>query len=265
MSKHIEELTQSILIKKKHPFNLSFALVFTGPLLTAITLFTLDMSGITSPPSWANWLMFAIFVPLIITSLVIGQKRELVGAYGETILLLIPTFVWLLPGHEQALNTMIILAFVIVFVGFIIYSSANILRAVRHKDDEKNRRVANVLLRIGFVASTVTSTVLISIILIDWADHSLHLADYKGPAGEILQDYSLTGWIVFISTITIIDALMLVILGLISSMKDSHVSTFNESEFGYYKGRKGKEDNKKEVNIVEKTMLISLKKRNKRK
>ena len=264
MSKHIEELTQSILIKKKHPFNLSFALVFTGPLLTAITLFILNRAGVNEPPVWANWVMFAIFVPLIITSLIIGQKRELVGAYGETILLLIPTFVWLLPGHEQALNTMIILAFAIVLIGFIIYSSANILRAVRHQDDDKNRRIANVLLRIGFVASTVTSTVLISIILIDWADHSLHLAD-KTVGKEVIQDYSVTGWIVFISTVTIIDALMLVILGLISSMKDSHVSTFNETEFGYYKNKKGNKDETKKVDIVEKTMLIDLKKRNKRK
>lgn len=264
MSKHIEELTQSILIKKKHPFNLSFALVFTGPLLTAITLFILNRTGVNEPPVWANWVMFAIFVPLIIVSLIIGQKRELVGAYGETILLLIPTFVWLLPGHEQALNTMIILAFTIVLIGFIIYSSANLLRAIRHQDDDRNRRIANVLLRIGFVASTVTSTVLISIILIDWADHSLHLAD-KTMGGKIVQDYSVTGWIVFISTVTIIDALMLVILGLISSMKDSHISTFNETEFGYYKDRKGNKDQTKKIDFVEKTMIIDLKKRNRRK
>lgn len=264
MSKHIEELTQSILIKKKHSFNLSFVLVFTGPLLTAITLFVLNRMGINQPPIWANWVMFAVFVPLIVTSLVIGQKRELVGAYGETILLLIPTFVWLLPGHEEALDTMIILAFIIIIIGFIIYSSANILRTIRHKDDDKNRRIANILLRIGFVASTVTSTVLISIILIDWADNSLHLADHH-VGQDLEKNYTQTAWIVFISTVTIIDALMLVILGLISSMKDSHISTFNETELGYYKGKKRDLNEPKRINIVEKTMLINIKKKHKRK
>lgn len=264
MSKHIEELTQSILIKKKHAFNWSFILVFTGPILAASTLFFMSITGHTNPASWVNWFMFLVFVPLILVSLIIGQKRELVGSYGETILLLIPTFVWLLPGHEHALKTMIIMAFIVVVIGFLIYSSANILRHVKHKNDETNKKIANILLRIGFVASTVTSTVIISIILLDWADHSLHIADKKMPNGEILTDYTVTGWIVFISTVTILDALTLVVLGLITGMKESHMKTFNTQEFGYTKSKKGNTPTKK-LNIVEKTMIIDLKKHNKRK
>lgn len=257
---HINELTQSILIHKKHPFNWSFILVFTGPLLAALTLFIMNMANYDNHDSWVNWLMFAIFTPLILVSLIIGQKRELVGAYGETILLLIPTFVWLLPGHAQAHKTMVIVSFAIVLLGFLVYSSATLLKHHKTKDEDKKHKIANVLLRIGFVGSTVTSTIIIGIILINWADLSLNLADIKDPTtGQIYQDYTATPWIVFISVVTISDALILVMLGLITSMKKSHVKTFNANELGYYKKPK-KEDKPK--SFVEETMLIKLPKDN---
>lgn len=248
---HIQEITQSILMKKKTSFSWSFVLVFTGPLLAATILFALFQAGDTNPSSWVNWLIFAIFVPMILVSLVVGQKRQLVGSYGETILLLIPTFVWLLPGNTGTVKMMVTLSFGIVMFGLLIYMIAGLPKYYKFKNENNAHKITQILLRIGFVASTVTSTVIVSVILINWADFSLNLAP-EDP--KIPNRYSQSSWIAFISVVTITVALILVTLGLVTGMKKSHANTFTKNEFGFHP-KKQKDDTR-----LMKTSLISRKK-----
>ena len=252
---HIGDMTREILVKRKTSFNWSFLLVFTGPLIGSLILFSIFATGEMHPASWVNWTIFLIFVPLILISLVLGQKRQLVGAYGETILLLIPTFVWLLPGNDETIKLMTMLSFSIVLIGVVIYACAGLPKYFKYKKEDSAHKITQILLRVGFVASTVTSTVIISIILINFADHSLSLAPVIDAAtGE--KDYTDTTWIAFISIVTIIVALILVILGLATGMKASHARTFNKDQFAMYK-------HKHERNLV-KTSKFKFWKRNKK-
>lgn len=260
MAKHINDLTTNIVLKKKTKPTLAFSLVFAGPLIATIVLFILSMSGVMHPSNVTNWILAVIFIPLIIISMIIAQKRELIGAYGETILLLIPTFIWLLPGHDESKKWMIYMSFFIIFIGLLIFTFGMLMRYMKEPKNEdameKRKKIVEVLLRIGFIATAVTATLIVSIILINFGDFSLHLSKIKDTRGNDVIDYTNKSWISFIAVITILVALTLVILGLVqgnkSKLKDS-----------YDNGMKIKEKEKpiksKKVD-VSKTMLIDMKK-----
>lgn len=220
MSNYIQDLTQHIQLqeRKKAIFNKTFFIAFVGPLVSTIILFSLAVSGVSHPASWVNWLMLIIFVPLITASLVIGQKKELVGAYGETILILIPTFVWLLGGHDQAIKYLMIITFAVMAFGVVTYA---IGLTRRNKVDPKGQKVTQILLRLGFVGASVAATVVISIVLLNWADFSMHLAptsvSHEDGKEIIEKDYTATAWIMFIALVTVFDAMLLVVLGLVSN------------------------------------------------
>lgn len=254
--KNIHEMTQNIVMHQRFAINWSFALVFAGPFIASMILFiVLKVSGV-QPDSWVNWILAAMFIPLILLSLIIAQKRELIGAYGETILLLIPTFVWLLPGHDQSKETMITISFAIIAFGLLVYIGGSLIKYWKVEVDSDKlllkRKLVEVFLRIGFIAAAVTSTLIISIILINWGDFSLHLARVTDPVSKLeITDYTSKGWITFISVVTILTALTLVILGLVSGAKErfklslKNNSGYKKNSYSKMQTRKGKKETKK--------------------
>ncbi len=207
-------------------FNWRFAFIFAGPALATIILFiTSFVSPI--PPKWLTHAMFYTFVPMIFLSMFLTQKAELTGSYGETILLLIPTFVWLLPGHVAAIKNVQIIALSLILIGALFYVlGLSLVLFKKQSNDKRIRSVTPILLRLTFVASTIVSTLIVSILLINWGDQGMGLApssiENMGQA-----DYTSSSWIIFIAVVTILVALSLVFLGLLASFQ-SHFSSQNE-------------------------------------
>ena len=262
---NINQLTKKIVVDKKIGFSSTFFLVFIGPLLATFILFMFSVVGHNQPDSWVNWILAVVFIPTIILSLIVSQKKELIGSYGETILLLIPTFVWLLPGHVDAKNYIVYAGFAVIVLGLVFIFSASLISALRHNTaNSKRMKVTEILLRLGFTAVAISSTLIVSIVLINWGDFSLHLADVK--QGEIVitttQDYTAGPWITFIAAVTIFVALTLVMLGLLTGYKKKYVETINDKELGVVGTYTRKPTNDKNL---EKTMMINLKKANKKK
>ena len=250
----------------------SLFLLFLGllPLIPTTILFVMgltDESYIESH-SWFNHMMFFIFIPLILFQLFSIQRRGIVGSYGETILLLIPTFIWLLPGHNEAMSLMKMISFIIILLGGVIYTIAMLAKFVKfHRQNEhhKARLTGFVLIRLSFVFASVVSTLIISILLINWADFSLHLADTTSKAGITTKDYTDSKFISFIAVTTIFVALLLVGLGLVSKFNSNFKK---QNDYAISDVIKKKITNNKK-SFVTKTMIIKvpkkLKKRNKRK
>lgn len=262
---NINQLTRKIVVDKKIGFSSTFFLVFIGPLIAAFLLFMFSVLGDTKPSSWVNWVLAIVFIPTIILSLIVSQKKELIGSYGETILLLIPTFVWLLPGHVDAKNYIVYAGFAVVVLGLIFIFSASIVSAIRHNTaNSKKMKVTEILLRLGFTAVAISSTLIVSIVLINWGDFSLRLADVK--QGEIIitttQDYTTGPWITFIAAVTIFVALTLVMLGLLTGYKKKYLETINDKDLGVVGAYTRKPTSDKNI---EKTMMINLKKARKKK
>lgn len=218
-SNYFEQIsTVETYLHKKFIFNWTFFIAFLSPLILTCIYFIMFISGVKTPPSWVNWLFLILFLPLITSALIFTQRKQLVGAYGETILVLIPTFVWLLPGHADATKWLIIISFAIIFCGGISYGIGVIRRNKNHHPTTKSLKVTQIFLRLGFVAASVVSTVIISVVLLEWADNSVHLAP-KDDDGN--ANYSSGSWIFFIAAVTILDALLLVFLGLITNYEAS--------------------------------------------
>ena len=245
----------------------SWFLLFLGllPLIPTTILFVMGLteeSYMESHP-WFNHVMFFIFIPLILFQLFAIQRRGIVGSYGETILLLIPTFIWLLPGHDEAMSLMKLISFIIILLGGVIYTLAMLGKYVKyHRENEhhKARLTGFILIRLSFVFASVVSTLIISILLINWADFSLHLADVT-KLGVTTQDYTSSGFITFIAVTTIFIALLLVALGLVSKF-NSNFKKQNEYSLGDV-FKKKMTNNKK--SFVTKTMIIKVPKRMRKK
>ena len=204
-------------------------LLFLGmlPLIPATILFFMNMfaPSYEAANPWYSHMMLYVFVPIIFFQLFAIQKRELVGSYGETILLLIPTFIWLLPGHSAALIVIRQVSFLIIIIGSVLYTFSMLLRYVRDRVENryKNKKKiisikywGYILLKLAFVLSSVVSTLTISILLINYADFSLDLAGTSDPK---VKDYTSSLFIVFISVVTILVAVFLVTLGLLDKFK----------------------------------------------
>ena len=249
----------------------SWFLFFLGilPLIPTTILFALSIfdEEFVVDNIWFNHMMFFIFIPLILFQLFAIQKLGIVGNYGETILLLIPTFIWLLPGHTEAMSLMKLISFVLILIGGFIYSIAMLAKYVKlrkkmnianHKS--KTRLTGFILIRLSFVLASVVSTLIISILLVNWADHSLHLADTT-VNGVTTQDYTSSGFITFIAVTTIFVALLLVGLGLISNFNKNFKKQNDYSLGNAFK--KSVKINKK--SFLTKTMIIKVPKRIKKK
>ena len=247
----------------------SWFLLFLGilPLIPTTILFALNIfdEEFVIDNIWFNHMMFFIFIPLILFQLFAIQKLGIVGSYGETILLLIPTFIWLLPGHTEAMSLMKLISFVLILIGGFIYAMAMLakfaklrkkLKAENH--DSKIRLTGFILIRLSFVLASVVSTLIISILLVNWADYSLHLADTDKPG---VFDYTSSSFITFIAVTTIFVALLLVALGLISNFNKNFKKQNDYSLGAAFK--KSVKVNKK--SFLTKTMIIKVPKRVKKK
>lgn len=221
------EKYDSDFIDGKQKFRIKLLLVWLAPLVPSLILFIANAINAETfeNSKWLNQLLFWVFAPIILWSLFAAQKNNLVGTSGEVIILLIPTFIWLLPGHTKALRLMIVLAFSIIIIVATLYFVALGFRWKKLKSEAATKTTAHIFMRIAFVFSSVVSTLVISIILINWADHSMkwgYTYDSNGGVildinGKIAKDFAQASYITFISATTIIVAILLVTLGLLTS------------------------------------------------
>ncbi len=244
-----EKITNKTKVNLKRLF-----IVYTGPLLAGVILFLVHLITNNNGVSWLNHVNFWIFLPLIMLSLFYSQKNELAGAYGETILLLIPTFVWLLPGHNISIWYMIAISFALIIIACV-SSLVGIAFSESKKINENNqmRIIKKTVLsfRVGYVCMALVSTLILSVLLILWADKSMGFANHyhtewklktsttdiwllKKPQDEMryitkqvldANDYTQSSWIAFVSIVTIIVASGLVLLGLISTFSNNFKET----------------------------------------
>lgn len=219
MSKHIEQIANAAINSKKHFKNSTFLGGLLPTLLATIILFvaTVIAHGPEHLPSWFNWIMLIIFCIAITYSLVISQKRHLVGEYGETILILIPTFVWLMGGTFKAQEILLYISLALVLVGSLFYVFAWMAHSKENEDVGKIR--VQLVLRLAFVAITVAATVILSLILLNWAYGSMEFQkvikeNEHTHAKEITDVYTSTPWVMFIAIVTILSAVLLVMIGL---------------------------------------------------
>lgn len=222
MSKHIEQIANAAINSKKHFKNSTFLGGLLPTLLATIILFvaTVIAHGPEHLPSWFNWIMLIIFCIAITYSLVISQKRHLVGEYGETILILIPTFVWLMGGTFKAQEILLYISLALVLVGSLFYVFAWMAHSKENEDVGKIR--VQLVLRLAFVAITVAATVILSLILLNWAYGSMEFQkvikeNEHTHAEEITDVYTSTPWVMFIAIVTILSAVLLVMIGLTRS------------------------------------------------
>ncbi len=219
MSKHIEQIAQTAIKSKKHFKNSTFLGGLLPTLLATVILFvaTLAVGGPQFLPSWFNWIMLIVFCLSITYSLIIAQRRHLVGEYGETILILIPTFVWLMGGTFKAQEILLYICLALVVVGSIFYAFAWLAHSKKNEEIGKIR--VQLVLRLSFVAITVAATVILSLILLNWAFGSMHFqqvikTDELTGDQEFSDVYTSTPWVVFIAVVTILSAVLLVMIGL---------------------------------------------------
>lgn len=221
-NKHVDE-------KGKKAFGmLHTSIILAGPYLATIILFVIHyLLGSEFPNLVYHWVMFAVFVPMIGMSLILTQKWSLVGAYGETILLLIPTFVWLLSGAYEAIWLTVLIAFVFAMCGIGLYIIAFILIKTKTNNETSKRRqkiTSMILFRLAFMFSSVVSTMIISVVILNWADFSMDFghAYLSTVTGERTLHNTETSWILFIAIVTIVTAVSLVLLGLIVSFQSAY-------------------------------------------
>ena len=228
----------SKVVKKQPAFNIKLLLIGLAPLIPALILFIIseiDYTIFENHP-WINQVMFWILGPFILWSLFSSQKNNLVGNYGETILLLIPTFIWLLPGHHASIQIILLFSTIIILFATFIYFVPYLIALL--KGDKHLRvkyKISMVLYRLAFALTAVVSTLIISILLINWADHSMHFGYVydnnnivqHAANGAILKDFGSSEYITFLVVATLFVALLLVSIGLISSF-DRHFEEQNK-------------------------------------
>lgn len=224
---HIEHLVDSAEAKKTF-FNIHFLEAFAPIFLATFISFVAIkiVGGPDNLPNWFNWAMFIIFTVGISFSLVVAQKRHLVGAYGETIVVLIPTYVWLLGGKFIAQEIMLDVSMAVMALGVLFAFGSVLPFYIFKKNRERARWNSQILLRICFVCATTTATFIISLIMLNWADKTMGLAplSVNAETGEPANDYSATTWVIFIALVTIISAAALVMIGLTHGEGEKHES-----------------------------------------
>lgn len=195
--------------------------VYIAPIIAAFVLFiTMFSTQGRSNNNALNQTLFFTLVPMIFASLFLIQKWELIGAYGESILLLIPTFVWLLPASQQAMDLMVSFSFAFALLT-IFFACMPLIYRKLNKTSTPERKVGTMVIfsKISFMCTSLISTVLVSIIMIHWAE-SMGWNYYDG-ADKIVDGPDLTNprWIAFISIVTLITALSLIFVGLVSAFE----------------------------------------------
>lgn len=224
---HIEHLVDSAEAKKTF-FNIHFLEAFAPIFLATFISFVAIkiVGGPDNLPNWFNWGMFIVFTLGISFSLVVAQKRHLVGAYGETIVVLIPTYVWLLGGKFIAQEIMLDVSMAVMALGVVFAFGSVLPFYIFRKNRERARWNSQILLRICFVCATTTATFIISLIMLNWADKTMKLAPLlvNEETGEPANDYSATTWVIFIALVTIISAAALVMIGLTHGEGEKHES-----------------------------------------
>ena len=240
MRKTKEEIT-----KKRNRYWLIMLIALFVPYLLTGALVALYYFNILNPPIWTQWVMFGTFIPLIILTLIVHQRNKLAGPYGETILILIPTFVWLLGGADSSIKWLVYMSGIIVGTGLVSFIIAMFFK--------KGSFTKQVLVKLALVASAVVSTVTISVVLLNWGDKAVHLA------GEVKKDYASRNWIIFIAVVTVASALLLVFIGLLTTFENVNIDRTQIS----FVGRKRRKRLQKKRDHA--TQVIQLKKLKKEK
>ena len=229
LRKHNEDVLTG---KRKFNHKILTAIVL-GPILAGLALFIYSAVTNTDSTSTANktisWILFGAFVPTLILALFSMQKFELVGAYGETIILLIPTFIWLLPTHDEAMWWVTITGFALAMMTLVLLIASLILIKVKHTNITRRVLSSTLVMRFTFIFASIAATLLISIVLIWWGQNSLGLLGEKPVTGEVIS--SNKEWIAFIAGISIVVAGTLISLGLISkfqTMRKSYIKKINK-------------------------------------
>lgn len=200
---------------------LKLILVYIAPIVGTIILFIVNLVLKNQlPPKSLNIIMFYSLVILIFLSLFLIQKWELIGAYGESILLLIPTFVWLLPASRQAIGLMIIFAFVITILTMALAITPVIYAKHNHKHTNEKKMTNMVIFsKLSFMGTSLISTLIVSIIMINWAESMGYANVVDMATDQIELDFTKATWIMFISVVTLFTALSLISIGLISAFE----------------------------------------------
>lgn len=226
LRKHNEDVLTG---KRKFNHKILTAIVL-GPILAGLSLFiyslVMDTDGSNALNKTISWVLFVIFVPTLILALFSMQKFELVGSYGETIILLIPTFIWLLPTHEEAMWWITITGFVLAALTFAFMVLSLILIKTKHKNVVNRVLSSTLAMRFTFIFASIASTLLISIVLIWWGQNSLGLIGVNEITGEPTSTNK--EWIGFIAAISIFVAGTLIALGLFSRFKEMKKSYLNK-------------------------------------
>ncbi len=248
---------------EKRKFNKRFFLVLIIPWIITIVIFISELMGLSASSGWVNHLFFWLFIPSLFASLILSHRWSLIGGFGDVILLLMPTFIWLLPGHAMAILFLIIAGFGIFVSGLVFYLVAIFLQYTNlsKKNPAKCRMLTLMFYRLAFISASLLSTLVASVILIHWGD-TMGFAE-KIANGIASIDYTNVKWITFIAVVTILVALLLVGLGLLSlftvSLNDSEILRLGkELDEGAYPS------SKKKVNL-EKTRMIIVTKKSRRK
>ena len=237
----IRQHNMDVIDKKRSPNWKVLSIILFAPTFATLTLFILHFIPSIQDSNTLYWILFAIFVPTLVGTIFVLQKYDLVGSYGETIILLIPTLIWLLPGSIRGDDDgigiwwTILLAFSSLMIMLVSVAATMWIYKLKKVSRTKKVLSSTLAMRFIFIFASITSTLMISLILIYWGHHSLHLMDAKGVSSLNQQlDTSSTSWILFIIINSIVVAVTLVGLGLYSRYharkQEEHVKLKKEIE-----------------------------------
>lgn len=160
----------------------------------------------------ASNLIFAFTSIPMTFSLFIMQKYKLLGAYGEVVILLIPTLIWLLPEYPDVMKGAIIVG--MAFFGVSILLLLLTVLFLKRKDVHKAALSSMVVAKIMFLIAGLLTVLAMSITLIHWGDEGMH---WLTPRGSVTKNVKTESWVIFIVVSAVVSAALLLIEGLFSS------------------------------------------------
>ena len=194
--------------KIKYNFKLSLAIMIPALLGTIIPWFYYDVFH-QEESELAAQLLTWFLLPGMLVSVFILQRYKLLGRYGDAVILLIPTFIWLLPEYEEVMDVLLYIGLGV--SGFMILDFVMALYFINKKnykndkDKDKGPLYAMVSAKLQFTLAAFLITISSSITLIDWGDFGMHWL-----RNNDVPDVSKESWVMFIAMVAMLVVLFMI-------------------------------------------------------
>lgn len=197
--------------KKKYNFVIPILIMLPALLGTLVPWIYYDIFGQSDEDPVAAQVLTWLLLPGMLFSVFLLQRYKLLGRYGDAVILLIPTFVWLLPEYVVVMDVLLYIAIAVAGVMLIdFFLTFYFMRSkFGDKHGDKGPMYAMVFAKLQFTLAAVLITISSSITLIDWGD-AMGWLNKTMPDGSIKRDATGEPWIMFIAIVAILVVLFMI-------------------------------------------------------